>query len=116
VAQLVIDRLYELADADLCSLDAYAVMPNHVHVLWTPCIAHADLMHRVKGSTARHANQLLGHSGRPFWQQEYFDRTVRSDKEFEQIPQYIEWNPVKAGLVTTPTEFPWSSAFAGKRG
>jgi REP element-mobilizing transposase RayT len=111
VADLVRDRLKQMAGADLCSLDAYVVMPNHVHVLWTPHIPLADLMRRVKGSTARCANQLLGRTDKPFWQQEYFDRTVRSDVEFQRIRRYIEWNPVKAGLVAGPTEFPWSSAY-----
>jgi hypothetical protein len=45
-------------------------------------------MHRAKGPTARWANKLLGRVGKPFWQEEYFDRLVR-----------LELNPVKAGLV-----------------
>jgi putative DNA methylase len=56
----------------------------------------------------------LGLSGKPFWQQEYFDRTVRNDKEFEKIRHYIEWNPVKAALVARPEDYQWSSAW--KRG
>jgi hypothetical protein len=35
-------------------------------------------MHRAKGPTARWANKLLGRVGKPFWQEEYFDRLVRS--------------------------------------
>ncbi len=100
-----------LAASQRCSLYAYVVMPNHVHVLWTPHIRLADLMRQMKGPTARRANQLLGRNGKPFWQQEYFDRVVRSDAEFAQIQRYIEWNPVKAALVAHPTEFPWSSAY-----
>ena len=38
------------------------------------------------------------------------DRLVRSEGEFERIAQYIERNPVKAGLAATPEEFPGSSA------
>jgi len=85
-------------------------MPNHVHVLWTPHIRLSQLMHRTKGPTARWANKLLGRVGKPFWQEEYFDRLVRSAAEFKQIRHYIELNPVKAGLVAHPWEFPWSSA------
>jgi REP element-mobilizing transposase RayT len=104
-----------LAANQICSLYAYAVMPNHVHVLWTPHIRLADLMRQVKGPTARQANQLLGRIGKPFWQPEYFDRMVRSNAEFAQIQRYIEWNPVKAALVTHPTEFPWSSAYRAEK-
>ncbi|MFY9727362.1 MAG: hypothetical protein WAJ87_17830 [Bryobacteraceae bacterium] len=35
---------------------------------------------------------------------------VRNEKEFNRIAVYIEENPVSAGLVTTPEDWPWSSA------
>lgn len=99
-----------MAASGLCSLHAYVVMPNHVHALWTPQIPLCDLVRQVKGPTAREANKLLGRTGEQFWQEEYFDRIVRSESEFVQIRRYIEWNPVKAGLVARPGEFEWSSA------
>jgi hypothetical protein len=55
----------------------------------------------------------LGRTGKPFWQEEYFDRIVRTEREFSRIRCYIERNPVKAALVANPEEFQWSSAFAG---
>ncbi|HET8637245.1 MAG TPA: transposase [Acidobacteriaceae bacterium] len=116
IARLALDRMQALATNQLCSLYAYVVMPNHVHVLWTPYIRHAELIRKVKGATARQANQLLGRSGEPFWQEEYFDRLVRSDREFAQIQRYIEWDPVKAALASDPAEFPWSSAYGREGG
>ena len=110
IAVIVRDHLQALVADGLCSLDSYVVMPNHVHVLWTPHIRLPQLMHRTKGPTARWANQLLGRVGKPFWQEEYFDRLARNAAELRQIRHYIEWNPVKAGLVSHPWEFPWSSA------
>jgi hypothetical protein len=41
---------------------------------------------------------------------ESHDHWVRNQSEFEKIRAYIENNPVKAGLVRSPEEFPWSSA------
>jgi REP element-mobilizing transposase RayT len=90
-------------------------MPNHVHLLWTPQMPLAALVRQVKGPTALGANRLLGRTGEPFWQAEYFDRIVRNQKEFAQIRRYIEWNPVKAALVAHPEEFPWSSAHPEKQ-
>lgn len=72
-----------------------------------------ELVRQVKGPTARSANQLLARTGKPFWQEEYFDRMVRSEAEFSRIHRYIEWNPVKAALVAQPEDFHWSSVFAG---
>jgi REP element-mobilizing transposase RayT len=107
IAEIVVVKLKE-ADADL---QAWAVMPNHVHVLWTPHISNAEAIRRVKGATAIRANSVLGLTGRPFWSEEYFDRIVRNDDEFRRIRRYIDWNPVKAGLAASPEEYPWSSAF-----
>jgi hypothetical protein len=59
-------------------------------------------MHRAKGPTARWANKLLGRAGKPFWQEEYFDRLVRSASECKQIRHYLELNPVRPGLVAHP--------------
>lgn len=111
IARLVTNRMQEAVAARLCSIHAYVVMPNHVHVLWTPHISLWELLRRIKGATARYANELLRRSGQPFWQEEYFDRMVRNDREFDQVRRYIEWHPVKAALVSRPSEFEWSSAY-----
>ena len=63
-----------------------------------------------KGPAARRANQLQGTAG-PFWQDEYFDPTVRNGQERRRICRYIEWNPVRAALATSPDQFIWSSAY-----
>jgi hypothetical protein len=42
------------------------------------------------------------------------DHLARNDEEYRRIQRYIEWNPVKAGLVAAPEEFPWSSATPGQ--
>lgn len=51
-------------------LYAWVVMPNHVHLLILPKVPVAVLMRWLKGSTARHSNQILGRTGQPFWQDE----------------------------------------------
>jgi len=91
-------------------LHSYVVMANHVHVLITPQVEVSKLMHSLKRFTARRANEILGLTGQPFWQDESYDHLVRDESEFRRIVGYIEMNPVKAGLVATPEEFPWSSA------
>jgi type I restriction enzyme R subunit/putative DNA methylase len=91
-------------------LGAYVVMPNHVHLLVRPLVSPDRLLRSLKGSTARAANLLLGRTGEPFWQKESYDHWVRDHAEFLRIRGYIEANPVKAGLVSRPEDFPWSSA------
>jgi putative DNA methylase len=90
-------------------LHAYAVMPNHVHLLVTPKIAPSRLLQSLKGFTAREANKLLMRSG-PFWQHESYDHYARNAEQFHRIKAYIEQNPVKAGLCNQPEQYKWSSA------
>jgi putative DNA methylase len=68
------------------------------------------IMQSLKGYTAREANRLLGRHG-SFWQDENFDHWARDEAEFVRIAQYIDGNPVNAGLCSYAHEWEWSSAF-----
>jgi REP element-mobilizing transposase RayT len=92
-------------------LHSYVVMPNHVQALVTPHVVATQWLGPLKGFTAHEANRLLGQRGKHFWQDESYDHLVRSDREFDRIRNYIEQNPVKAGLVVASEEFRWSSAY-----
>jgi REP element-mobilizing transposase RayT len=46
-----------------------------------------------------------------FWHREYWDRYIRNERHFRQAVQYIHENPVKAGLVSKPEGWRWSSAY-----
>ena len=96
------------------ALLSFVVMANHVHVLLEPKIDVARITKGIKGVTAKEGNQILGRTGRRFWQDESYDHWVRSPSECDRIRSYIERNPVVAGLVARPDEWPWSSADAGR--
>jgi len=91
-------------------LFAHVVMPNHVHVLLEPKLPLQRLTRGIKGHSSQLANRILGRVGQPFWQDESFDHWGRRPSEVERIIQYIENNPVKAGLATNASAWPWSSA------
>jgi REP element-mobilizing transposase RayT len=109
IASMVVDSIY-YRDLRHYHLHAYVVMPNHVHLLITPLVEVSKLMQSLKRFTAREGNRILGLTGQPFWQDESYDRLVRNETEFQRIADYIETNPVKSGLASTPEEFAWSSA------
>jgi putative transposase len=111
VAAMVMDALrFGESDLKLYRLSACVVMPNHVHVLWTPRVPLERITRRLKGYTSLHANRILDRAGQRFWQEESFDHWVRNEHQFDQIADYIENNPVKARLVSKPEDWPWSSA------
>ena len=86
----------------------WCIMPNHVHVLievkegWTL----STIMHGWRSYTAHQANKILGRTG-DFWMDEYFDRYIRDEKHLETVVNYIDNNPVKAGLVDEAHKWPW---------
>ena len=53
---------------------------------------------------------MLSMTGNSFWQEESYDHLVRHEREFEKIRNYIEENPVRAGLAREAREYRWSSA------
>jgi len=111
VANLVCELIKQSESAKkLCKPGGYVVMSNHVHLLAQPLKTSANLTRWVKGASARSANQILNRTGQPFWQHESFDHWVRDSREYNRILSYIEINPVRAGLVSSPELWRWSSA------
>ena len=101
-------------------LIAYAVMPSHIHWLFRPLedwsvtlreskSPREAIMHSVLSFSAHECNKLLGSTGH-FWQSESYDHCVRDDSELQRIVEYIEMNPVKAGLCVHPEDWMYSSA------
>jgi len=91
-------------------LHGWVVMPNHVHVIFQPHTELSSIMRWLKGRTSRVANQILGRTGTPFWQNESFDHWIRSAEELEYLIEYVENNPLRAGLVEAKEQWRWSSA------
>jgi len=116
VAGVVVQSIHFAAEQlGYCSLHAFVVMANHVHLLVTPLVSPSKLLQSVKGYSAREANKLLDRTGGPFWQTESYDHWIRDDSEFERVRRYIENNPVRSGLVVKPEDYRWSSANAGSK-
>ncbi len=75
----------------------FAIMPNHVHLLIKQLDKIANMVKHIKGKSSFVLNKHLEKSGR-FWHINYFDKAIREEKHFAKVYQYIENNPVKAGL------------------
>ncbi len=98
-------------------LTAWVIMPNHAHMLITPCAGQklSRVLQSLKSYTANEANKLAGRCGQ-FWQPESFDRYVRDADHFAKVVAYIENNPVKAHLCGRPEDWRFGSASFRKRG
>jgi REP element-mobilizing transposase RayT len=111
IAALVEQALFYF-DGDRYRLISWCIMLNHVHVIVEIMEGYslAAIMHSWKSYIAHKANMFLQRSG-PFWFREYYDRYIRNDEHFADAVEYVENNPVKAGLVNLKKEWRWSSAW-----
>jgi REP element-mobilizing transposase RayT len=95
-------------------LHAAVVMPDHVHVILTPLVNKeesavntlARIMSAIKGASSHGINNRLGRTGK-IWQEESFDRVLRSSEKLDEKVEYVRNNPVRKGLVARPEEYPW---------
>jgi putative transposase len=110
IAKLVQQALHFHDERNSYNLLCYCIMPNHVHAvvsLSDQCPPLAQTLKSVKSYTARLANQLLGREGQ-FWQRESYDHIVRNAAELERMIAYVVNNPVKAGLIKTWQDWPYT--------
>ena len=77
-------------------VDAYVIMPNHVHMLIRPLGTYkiSKILHGIKGFSGNAINKLTCSNGE-FWMRESFDRMVRSEAAYEHYLRYIISNPRK---------------------
>ena len=94
-------------DGERYALCAWCVMPNHVHVVAMQAEGWPlqRIVHSWKSFTANEINRILRRTG-AVWQREYYDRYMRDDDELSHVIQYVEQNPVKAGLVQRASDWP----------
>jgi putative transposase len=116
MANLLIDVLRSAMRTKGIAVHEFAVMPNHVHILMTVPgeMSLEKAMQLIKGGFSFRANRELGFRGE-IWQRGFSDVRVNDELNFEQHREYIENNPVKAGLVSSPEEFLFGSAYLKKR-
>ncbi|MGH8003389.1 MAG: REP-associated tyrosine transposase [Limisphaerales bacterium] len=112
-AKTFLEILYLLRQEKRLILSAFALMPDHVHLLFKPIWPEnlSTIQHKLKRRSARVINWQNGRKG-AFWDARSFDRIVRTEEQLIKTVEYIHWNPVKAGLTELPEEYLYSSANA----
>lgn len=110
-AREVVGALIHGDETGRYQLQAWCVMPNHVHVLLATKAEHelGSIVRLWKAYSAAQINKILGRRGR-LWAADYFDRYVRDQTHFDTAKRYIEINPVVAGLCDRPDDWAFSLA------
>jgi putative transposase len=110
-AALRVERALLRFDGARYDILAWCIMPNHVHVVINThdSCRVGDIVRSWKTFTAREINKLSGTEG-SFWAPDYFDRFMRNEDHLLKTLDYVENNPLKAGLVANAADWPFSSA------
>lgn len=105
-------------------IDAWVLMPDHLHCIWTLPAGDSDYSRRwglikaaytkrvgktVTGNVQAVSASRLKHRERVVWQRRFWEHRVRDEKDYEAHCNYIHYNPVKHGLVTAPKDWAYST-------
>ena len=104
------DAMIEAAAKYGLAIHAYVWMTNHVHMLATP--KFGDSISKTLQSVGRRYVQYFNYTYKrsgTLWEGRYRATVVDSERYLLTLMRYIEMNPVRAGMVAVPEDYPWSS-------
>ncbi|WP_394755231.1 REP-associated tyrosine transposase [Rhodoferax sp.] len=114
----LLDLLEENARKFDVAVHAYVLMSNHFHLLATPHTADGlpQMMQAVGRRYVRYFNDSQHRSG-TLWEGRYKSTLIQTERYLLACMVYIDLNPVRAGLVAQPQDYPWSSHghYTGRR-
>ena len=102
-------------------IDAIVLLPDHLHCLWTLPENDYNYSMRwrlIKRFFSRYCQDTYegvvsksrqSKQERAFWQRKFWEHTIRDNRDFIKHVEYIHYNPVKHGLVSTPKDWEYSS-------
>jgi len=100
-------------------IDAWVVLPEHMHCLWTLPEGDQDYPNRWKAIKIAFAKSLplterrsavrVAKGERGIWQRRYWEHTIRNEQDYAAHMDYLHFNPVKHGHVAQVADWPYSS-------
>ena len=111
-ARIVMTELAQRSNEGHCVNLAYVVMPDHIHWMLqlTATGELSQVVARTKGRSAFQISEKTGIAGR-IWQSGFHDHAIRREEDLVSLANYVIHNPVRAGLVAAPDQYPywWST-------
>jgi putative transposase len=100
-------------------IDAWVILPDHMHCLWTLPEGDADFSGRWRAIKTAFSKSLpadeprspvmTSRGERGIWQRRYWEHTIRGDRDYAAHMDYTHFNPVKHGFVEHPADWQFSS-------
>jgi len=106
VVKTTLEQFRRTASIEKFAILAYCLMPDHAHLLVEGTEATSDLKRFAKMAKQRSGGVHRRRCGQRLWQEGYFERVLRDGDDVRSIAQYIVDNPIRAGLVERPDQYP----------
>jgi len=108
--QFLLDLIQEYARAEKVDVHSYVLMPNHFHLLLSPQIGDGlpKMLQGIGRRYVRYFNDAQGRTG-TLWDGRYRCTVLQPERYLLPCMAYMDLNPVRAGLTSDVTEYPWSS-------
>lgn len=107
------------------TIDAWVVLPHHLHAVWTLPPGDDDFSTRWRliktvfargvGKTERLSRVRRDAGERGIWQRRFWEHSIRDDRDYAAHVDYVHFNPVRHGLVAAPGAWPYSTFAARVR-
>ena len=119
--QALKDALRDVKKTHPFTIDAFVLLPDHLHCLWTLPEQDADYSTRwniIKRQVSQQTRELkstslsesqLRRKELGLWQRRFWEHQIRDDRDYEKHVEYIHWNPVKHGYAKNVKDWPYSS-------
>jgi putative transposase len=115
-ATLLIDVMRSYVAERKFQLHDFVLMPDHVHLLITVDheVTIEKAMQLIKGRFSFRLKREFQYLGE-VWQHGFSEVRADDDESFSRYREYIAQNPVKAGLVDSPEQYPYCFSFLAKK-
>lgn len=115
--KVYLGKLREASQQNKVAIHAFVLMTNHVHLLASSSEKYAvsNMMQSLGRFYVRYINHKYKRTG-TLWEGRFKSTVVDEANYLFTLYRYIELNPVRAGMVAHPAEYPWSSYHANALG
>jgi putative transposase len=105
----MVEFLRKSVEVNECVVPVYCFMPDHAHVMIMGMDEHSDSLAAMKKFKTLSGTWLHG-KRLPQWQKNFFDRVLRCGEDWRIQARYIAENPVRAGLASDWSQYPFTGA------
>lgn len=111
LAELFIEVTLDNRAKGRMQVHEFAVMYDHVHVILTPALENSleKAVQFLKGGFSFRVKKELGFRW-DVWQPSFNEHRITDKRDYREHVVYTHMNPVRAGYVTKPEDYPYSSA------